>query len=194
VFSLNYRLTPEHPCPAAIEDARAGWDWLCAQGYDATNIFVGGDSAGGGLTLALLQNLRDSGEAVPGAAFLYSPWTDLACTGQSHAEIGDRDAMFTPETIRSGGPRYAGDLPLTDPRVSPLYGDMSGLPPMIVFASRDELLRDDATRLVEKARAAGVEVEAHFEDGLVHVWPLFSPLMPESKTTLRQTTEFIRRR
>lgn len=193
VFSLDYRLAPEHPCPVAIEDALAAWTWLLGLGADPKEIFVGGDSAGGGLVLAMMQSLRDKGAATPGGAFLFSPWTDLAATGGSIVENADSDAMFTSDTIRRGGARYAGGLPLDDPRLSPLYGRFDGLPPMIVFASDAEVLRDDSVRAVEKMRAAGGTVDFKLENGLVHAWPLFKPLMPESARTIREVAAFIRK-
>lgn len=193
IFALDYRLAPEHPCPAAIEDARAAYRWLRDLGIPAAEIFIGGDSAGGGLTLALLQSLRDEDAAPPGGAFLFSPWTDLAGVGASVMENAERDAVFTEDTIRRGGSRYAGALALNDPRVSPLYGSFNGLPPMIIFVSADELLRDDAVRAADKAKLAGVEVELRIEPGLVHAWPLFRPLMPESARTIREAAAFIRR-
>lgn len=193
VFSAAYRLAPEHPCPAAIEDALAAWNWLIATGRRPEEIYVGGDSAGGGLTLALLQALRDKGAAMPGGAFLFSPWADLAARGGSIAENAESDAMFTADSIRRGGAKYAGALALDDPRVSPLYGRFEGLPRMIVFASNSELLRDDSVRIAEKARAAGVDVDLRVEDGLIHVWPLFKPLMPESGRTIADAAVFIRR-
>lgn len=191
VFSLDYRMAPEHPCPAAIEDALAAWRWLVASGISPSKIYIGGDSAGGGLTLALLQALRDEGGDRPGGAFLFSPWTDLAARGASLDENAESDAMFAADTIRRGGARYQGALAADDPRVSPLYGRFEGLPPMIVFASDAEVLRDDSTRLVAKARAAGVDAKLRLEAGLVHVWPLFKPLMPESARTINEAAAFI---
>lgn len=191
-FSLDYRLAPENPCPAAIEDALAAYDWLVAGGVAPKELYVGGDSAGGGLTLALLQALRNRGAALPGGAFLISPWTDLAARGASIDENDERDAMFTADTIRRGAMRYAGTLPLDDPRVSPLYGGFDKLPRLFICASTTEVLRDDAVRTADKAKAAGVPVELHLEEGLVHIWPLFAPVMPESGRTVKKIAAFIR--
>lgn len=192
VFALDYRLAPEHRCPAAIEDALAAWDWLVATDVSPNEIVVGGDSAGGGLTLALMQALRDRGREMPGAAFLFSPWTDLASRGASMVENDERDAMFMADSLIRGAARYAGELSLDDPRVSPLYGRFDGLPRMAIFVSSDEVLRDDSVRVAEKARMAGVTVDLVIEEGLVHIWPLFKPLMPESARTINQTAAFVR--
>ena len=193
VFSLDYRLAPEHPCPAAIEDALAGWDWLLSTGLKPGEIVVGGDSAGGGLTLALLQALRKRGGPLPAGAFLYSPWTDLAATGEAIRENAESDPMFQADKLYNGGRHYAGALERTDPRVSPLYGSFVDLPKTLIFASGTEILRDDSVRAVEKMKAAGVDVEFILHDGLPHAWPIFRPLMPESQRTIEKTAAFIRR-
>ena len=192
LFSLDYRLAPEHPCPAAIDDAEAAYEMLLAEGRDPAGLVVAGDSAGGGLALALMQRLRAKGRPLPAGAILYSPWTDLTASGASMTANAERDAMFTPDSLKRGGPKYAGDLPLDDARVSPLFGAMEGLPPLLVFASRDELLHDDAARLVAKARAAGVDARFVEEEGLVHVWPLFLPLMPEARKAVEMSAAFVR--
>lgn len=193
VFSLNYRMAPEHPCPAAIEDALGAYRALVGSGARPPEIFIGGDSAGGGLALATLQALRDAGDPLPGGAFLYSPWTDLAARGASIEQNSDSDAMFTGDTIRRGGARYAGAIANDDPRVSPLYGRFEGLPRLLIVASDSEVLRDDSIRAAEKARAAGVDVDFHLEEGLVHVWPLFRAMAPEGDRTIKETAAFIRR-
>ncbi|MEO1014864.1 MAG: alpha/beta hydrolase [Pseudomonadota bacterium] len=190
-FSLDYRLAPEHPCPAAVDDAAAAFDWLLAQGRKPSQIVVGGDSAGGGLALALMQRLRGAGREGPAGAFLYSPWTDLTGRAVAVEENGESDVMFMPDTIRNGGPRYAGRLPLTDPRVSPLFGEIAGLPPMLIFASASEVLRDDSVRLAEKARDAGVKADLILKQDLAHVWPVFTPAMPEANAALRRTVSFV---
>lgn len=192
LFSLDYRLAPEHPCPAAIDDAIGAYEWLLQQGFAPARIVIGGDSAGGGLALAALQALRDLGRPLPAGAFLYSPWTDLAATGASVASNAASDCMFQEASIRENGKQYAGRLDLKDPRVSPLYGSFRGLPPLLVFASEDEMLLDDARRTVKKAREAGVGVEFESRRGLSHVWPLFYPLYPEAKDALDRTGAFVR--
>lgn len=194
LFALDYRLAPEHPCPAAIDDAVAAYEWLLGKGCAAGRIVIGGDSAGGGLTLAALQALRDRGRPMPAGAVLYSPWTDLAATGESVARNAARDCLFQEATLRETGRNYAGSLDLKDPRVSPLYGDFRGLPPMLVLASEDEMLFDDSRRMVERAGAAGVDVRFEPRAGMCHVWPLFHPLYPEAGMALRMTGDFVRAR
>ncbi len=193
LFSLDYSLAPEHPCPAAIEDALAAYDWLTAR-TSPERIVLGGDSAGGGLALAALQALARRGGPIPAGAFLYSPWTDIAATGATVAANARADAMFNETSIRESGKKYAGALDLKDPRVSPLYGDFHGLPPLLVFASRNEMLFDDARRTVEKAKAAGVAARFEPGEGLCHVWPLFYPLFPEAKAALEMTGAFVAER
>ncbi len=192
VFSLDYRLAPEHPCPAAIEDALAAYQWLRASDYEPSQIAIAGDSAGGGLALATLQALRQRGQPLPGAAVLYSPYTDLAVEGASAERNAQSDVMFQLESVRLGAINYAGDLATKDPRASPLYGDMAGLPPMLVFASTSEILYDDATRLVKKAEREGVNVSFVKRDGLAHIWPYFHTLMPEAKEDVARSGVFIR--
>jgi acetyl esterase/lipase len=194
VFSLSYRLAPESRCPAAIEDALAAIAWLTQDGVAPPTLAIGGDSAGGGLALATLQALRDRGRAHPACAVLFSPWTDLAATGASVSANARSDCLFQEASIRQSGARYAGALDLKDPRVSPLYGEFRGLPPMMVFASRAEMLYDDSVRLVERARASGVETRFEARDGLVHIWPLMHNMMPEGRADLNLAAEFIRAR
>ncbi|MEL7490861.1 MAG: alpha/beta hydrolase [Pseudomonadota bacterium] len=193
VFSLNYRLAPDHACPAAIDDALACYQWLRATGVEPKNITIAGDSAGGGLALATLQALRANNEETPAAAILYSPYTDLSVEGGSAKRNAESDAMFQLRSVEMGAKHYAGALSTKDPRVSPLYGDMRGLPPMLIFASTSEILYDDSTRLVRRAEEEGVDVSFVARDGLVHVWPLFHPLMPEARQAIEESAAFIQR-
>ena len=167
----DYRLAPEHPFPAALDDARAAYQWLLSdRGVRPDQIAVVGDSAGGGLTVATLVSLRDQGIALPAAAALLSPWVDLAGTGQSYEARAERDPMLRPDTLRLDAQRYAGSADVHDPLVSPLYADLRGLPPMLVQVGTEEILFDDATRLVEAAVAAGVEARLEVGEGLCHVF------------------------
>lgn len=191
IFAPVYRLAPEHPCPAAIEDACAAYRWLLSGGVAPERLIVAGDSAGGGLALSTLMALRDAGAPMPAGAFLYSPWTDLACTGDSIRSNDDSDAMFKSETIRAGAARYQGALDAKDPRVSPLYGDFVGLPPILAFASRSELLFDDAARLAPLAKAARVPFRLEAREGLPHIWPLFQALTPEGEEAVALSAQFV---
>ncbi|MEX0644363.1 MAG: alpha/beta hydrolase, partial [Parvularculaceae bacterium] len=172
IFAAVYRLAPEHPCPAAIEDALAAYDWLIALGKKPAGIVLAGDSAGGGLVLATLLALKARQSSMPAGAVLFSPWVDLTVSGETIAKNAESDAMFNRDSIEGGRWRYLGDLDPKDPRASPLYADLSGLPPMLVFASEAEMLYDDARRLVERAQSAGVSVTFESRPGLVHIWPL----------------------
>lgn len=194
LFALSYRLAPESKCPAAIEDALAAILFLVRSGVPPERLALGGDSAGGGLALAALQALRDRGGPLPACAVLFSPWTDLAATGASVAANARSDSMFQEASVREGGRRYAGALDLEDPRVSPLYGEFRGLPPLLFFASRAEMLFDDSARAVDKARAAGVDVRFEPRAGLNHVWPLLHRYLPEAKADIRLAGQFIRER
>lgn len=192
VFSLDYRMAPEHLFPAAVDDAAAGYQWLIEQGCDPTRTVIGGDSAGGGLAMALLLSIREKGLPMPAGVFLYSPWTDLTVSGASITANEKTDAMFKAEYIRGGASRYLGAGDPAAPLASPLFADHAGLPPALIFASNSEVLRDDSIRLQESLRAAGVESELVLEDGLIHVWPIFPGRFPEAIAAIRRTADFIK--
>lgn len=194
VFVPDYRLAPEHPFPAAPEDALVAYRQLLSDGISARTIVVAGDSAGGGLTLALLLALREAGDPLPGGAILFSPWTDLAVTGATVTYHADRDVMFDGSGLRSAAALYLGGAAADDWRASPLYGEFHGLPPLFVQASDSEVLLDDARRVVDKAREAGVEVTFKIWPSLPHAWQIFAPFLPEARAALREAGEFIRRR
>lgn len=192
VFALDYRLAPEHQFPAPVEDAVAGYRWLLAQGVDPERLIIIGDSAGGGLTLATLVALRDQGIDLPRAAICLSPWTDLAATGASLETNGDADPMFNRLAGRNFAPVYLGDASPTNPLASPLYADLRGLPPLLVYVGSTEVLLDDAVRLVDRARAAGVEAELRIGEEMIHVWPIFISVgLPEARATIGEMAQFI---
>ncbi|MDX1620136.1 MAG: alpha/beta hydrolase [Nitriliruptorales bacterium] len=193
VFLPDYRLAPEHLFPAALEDAVAAYRWLLEEvGADPQGIAITGDSAGGGLGVSLLLEAREEGLPMPACYVGMSPWTDLAGTGESVTERNARDPWLDGALIQTAGRGYAGDAALDDPRVSPLYGDFTGLPPMLVHVGTDEVLYDDGRRLVERAREAGVRADFGPWEGMWHVFQAF-PGVPESRWALREIGAYIRR-
>ncbi|WP_425409411.1 alpha/beta hydrolase [Hyphococcus sp.] len=192
VFSLDYRMAPEHLFPAAVNDAVAGYQWLLENGVEPRRLVIGGDSAGGGLALALLLSIREHGLPMPAGAFLYSPWTDLTGSGASILENESSDAMFKSVYITAGAGRYLGDADPNSPLASPLFGNFAESPPILIFASNAEVLRDDSIRLYERLQEAGVSVDLILKDGLIHVWPIFAGRFPEALEDIRRTAEFIR--
>ncbi|WP_322043930.1 alpha/beta hydrolase [Paraburkholderia sp. J67] len=193
VFSLDYRLAPEHPFPAALDDALAAYRRLLADGVRPESLVIAGDSAGGGLALATLVALRDAGVRLPAGALLYSPWTDLAVTGESIRTNDGRDPMFCGDVFARVAALYLGAASATDPYVSPLYAEFQGLPPLFMLAGSTETLLDDTLRVAQRARAAGVQVECEIGRGLPHIWPIYAPFMPEARRALDDSARFVKR-
>ena len=191
VYGLDYRLAPEHPFPAAVEDAAKAYLWLRTQ-FPQGSIVLAGDSAGAGLAIATAIGVRDSGLPAAKAIVAFSPYSDLAVTGDSVESNAKSCAMFTPRGIREAAALYLAGANARDPRASPLYAEFKGLPPMLLFASRHEILRDDSLRLAERASAAGVNVELVVRDRLPHVWPVFVNLLPEAREAFATVTAFAR--
>lgn len=189
VFAPEYRLAPEHPFPAAIDDAVAAYRGLLARGVSPGTIVIAGDSAGGGLALALLLSLRDSGDALPSGAVLFSPWTDLAGTGDSLRTNHTRDAMFPGEGMERAAAPYLNGTDPRHPLASPLYADLGGLPPLMVHVGSYEILLDDSRRLVAKALAAGTQASLKTWPVVPHVWQLFP--MPEAEQSMRLAIAFV---
>lgn len=193
VFAPNYRLAPENPFPAAVDDAVEVYRELLAAGSSRQRIVVAGDSAGGGLALSLMLALRAAGTPLPAAAALFSPWTDLAATGESLRTNARRCAMFNGEDIGPSARYYLGNADPRNPLASPLYADLSALPPLLIHVGADECLRDDSTRVAEKARAAGVTVELKIWPVVPHAWQLALQILPEARQSLRESSEFLRK-
>jgi len=192
VLSIDYRLAPEHPFPAALEDAVAAYRSLIADGADPRQIAVIGDSAGGGLAFAMLQKLRDDGMPLPAAAVVLSPWTDLALEGRSVKLHADADPVVNVRELAKAADYY---LAGADPRAryaSPLYGDPAGLPPTLIQVGSDEVLRDDAVRMADRMRAAGCRVELEIWPRMPHAWQLFAPLLPEANRAIFRIGAFVR--
>ena len=191
-LSLDYRLAPEHPFPAAIEDATKAYRWLLGQGIRPESIVISGDSAGGGLTAATLLELKKSGDPLPGAAVLLSPWTDLDETGDSMKTRAEVDPMIQVDPAKTMAKLYAGKAALTDPLVSPLYGDYSGLPPILIQVGDAEVLLDDSTRYAERAKAAGVDVTLEVFDEMIHVFQIFAATLPEAQQAIDKIGEWVK--
>ena len=196
VLGIDYRLAPEHPFPAGLEDAMAAYRWLIKQQQvAANNIAIVGDSAGGGLSLALLMTLRDQlGQAdalpMPSCAVLFSPWTDLAATGKSITAQADLDPMITIAGLRQLADYYRGDEAANHPLVSPLYGDFSGLPPLLVQVGEHEVLLDDSLRLQDVVDKSGAHLDLEVFAQAFHVFQAF-PGIPEATVALERVGEFL---
>ena len=192
VLSVGYRLAPEHPFPAAFEDALTAYRWLIASGTPARQVVIGGDSSGGGLALAALVALRDAGESLPGAAVVLSPWTDLDMGGESLQSLAAVDVMLTPDGVREAADWYLAGQDPRHPYASPLYADLHGLPPVLIQAGDAEIIRDDSTRFAAAAQAAGVDVTLEIWPEMPHVWHAFAGLLPEADEAVERIGRWLR--
>jgi acetyl esterase/lipase len=192
VLAVDYRRAPEHPCPAAIDDALAVVRALLHDGVSPGRLWLAGDSAGGGLTLSTLVAAREAGMPTIAGAIPLSPWTDL--TGQQpshHAHV--LDYLPTPDRLVTYARAYAGEMLLSDPRVSPLFADLRGLPPLYVLVGGAERLHDDGILVAARARDAGVDVTLHVEPDEIHVWPMFAPWSPRAQAAVDGIAGFLER-
>ena len=194
VLAVDYRLAPEHPFPAALDDALTAYRWLLGQGADPRRIAVMGDSAGGGLVFSLMLRLRDEGSPLPAAAAALSPWTDLALTGPTLTSNAAADPLLNAEDPMHFVQDYLAGADPRTPYASPLYGDPAGLPPTLIQVGSDEVLRDDAVRMADRMRDAGCQVELEIWRRMPHVWHAFVPLIPEAKRAIERIGTFLQSR
>lgn len=194
VLAINYRKAPHYPYPYALEDSLMAYKWLLDKGYSPDRIMLAGDSAGGHLTLATLLAIRDRGLPVPAGGVCMSPWTDLACAGESMQLNRARDTMIPARRIPHAARHFANGMPLDDPRVSPLYAQLHDLPPLMIHVGDGEVLLHDSTRFADKARSQGVDVTLRVWPDAPHVFQLFAGLVPQSTWSLKEIARFMRKR
>jgi monoterpene epsilon-lactone hydrolase len=195
ILAINYRLAPEHPFPAALDDAVLAYTWLIEHaGYRPEDILLAGDSAGGGLTISTMLALRQVNLPLPLAAVVLCPWTDLAGTGPSMRTKAESDPLLPACKLRAWGRQYAGDTSVRHPLVSPLYADLSGLPPLLIHVGTEEIVFDDSTRIAERAREAGTPVTLEVWEGMPHVWHFSWHLMPEARRAISNIARFVEAR
>jgi acetyl esterase/lipase len=189
VFALEYRLAPESPFPAAVDDAAHAFVWLIDHGFQPQNIAIAGDSAGGGLAIATLLRLRSTQQPLPACAACLSPWLDL--TGECNYRNAESCAMFLPEDVPAFAEIYLNGISPRMPEASPVFGELTGLPPLLIQASSTELLLDEAMRLHQNAMQSGVDSNLRVYSGVPHVWQMFIFLMPEAATALNEIAAFV---
>ncbi len=188
---VEYRLAPEDPHPAALEDALAAYEWLLETGHAPEDIVIVGDSAGGGLAMATMLSLRDKGIPQPACSVLISPWVDLTISRESVYKYVDRSPMIFLKEMKAWARNYAGIYPEDHPYVSPLFAELHDLPPLLIQVSDTEVLVDEGTELAEKARKAGVEVTFQKYQGLIHVWQIYWRYLPQARDAINKIVAFI---
>lgn len=189
VLAFEYRLAPEHPYPAAVEDAMKAWDYLMYLGYGARDVIVAGDSAGGNLALVLCHRLKAEGRRLPASLILMSPWTDMTASGKSYAERAEMDPMITMDYIKSVRAAYARDRELSDPGLSPLFGSFSGFPPVLIQAGTHEILLSDSIRLRDRLRTAHVPCQLEVWNDMWHVFQMYP--FPKAALAMEHIGQFL---
>ncbi|MEA1015262.1 alpha/beta hydrolase [Sphingomonas sp. LY54] len=194
VLAVDYRLAPENPYPAALDDALAGYEWLLREGYPAGSIAIAGDSAGGGLAVATALAIKERGLPLPGCVAVMSPWVDLELKGASMDERADVDPIVERAALENWVACYTPTADVTNPFISPLHGDFSGFPPLLVQVGGREALYDDATRLVERAKQAGVDAKLQSFPEQIHVFQIFGYRLEAARAAISDLGDFIRER
>ena len=191
IYCIEYRLAPENPYPAALDDAREAWNSISRR-FSESEIILAGDSAGGGLSLALMMDIRDNGGRMPDASILFSPWTDLTCSSESYNTRARAEPMFPREAPRDHARNYVPEIiDASIPEISPVYGSFVGLPRMLILVGDREILLDDSRRVYDRASEDGVDVRLDIWPEMFHDWWLFGLLVPESRKCLLQVTRWI---
>jgi monoterpene epsilon-lactone hydrolase len=193
VLVIDYRLAPEHPHPAPVEDSVAAYRWMLAQGIKPSRIALAGDSAGGGLAAAALVAIRDAKLPVPAAGALLSPWVDMEGIGESMTTKDKADPMVHKEGLLNMAKAFLGGQNPRTPLAAPLYADLTGLPPLLIQVGTSETLLDDASRFAERAKKAGVNVTYEPWENMIHVWQLFAPMLDEGQQAIEKIGSFVRK-
>lgn len=189
-LAVDYRLGPEHPYPAALEDAVSAYEYILSTGIKPDNIVIAGDSAGGGLALATLLTLQQQNTSLPAAIACLSPWTDLTISGKSFDSKAEADPLISRKGLTDMANRYLNGADASSPRVSPLFGDLTGLPALLIHVGTDEALLDDSLRLADAAKQAGVAVTLKQWPGMIHVFQSFAPMLSEGRESIAEIGEF----